>query len=282
MTASRGAKSAALLLVFACAASISAQRGRGAAPTGGTPKAAAPIDLTGNWVSVVSEDWLQRMLMPPRGDYAGVPLTLEGRRVANLWEPAMLATDGCKPFGAPALMRIPGRLQISWDNDTTLKIETDAGLQTRLLRFDVSTLPQGQGRPEQGRGATGSGSSKAPAERAWQGSSQAEWEKLIQRGGQGGGLVPPAPRAGAALKVVTTNLKAGYLRKNGVPYSEDTVLTEYFDRLSEDGTEWLLVETIVSDPKYLAQDFITSTHFRKEPDNSKWMPSPCEAARGKK
>jgi len=247
---------------------VSAQRGRGAAPVpSGPPKAAAPIDLTGTWVSVVSEDWLQRMLMPPRGDYAGVPLTLEGRRVANLWEPASAATDGCKPYGAPAVMRVPGRLKISWENDTTLKIETDAGMQTRLLHFDASTA---------------SASPKAPAERSWQGHSQVEWEQLIQRGGQGGGLVPPAPRAGAALKVVTTKLKAGYLRKNGVPYSEDAVLTEYFDRLSEDDSEWLLVETIVNDPKYLSQDFITSTHFRREADSSKWSPTSCEGVRGKK
>jgi hypothetical protein len=253
------------LLVCVLAASgsaVLAQRGRGAAPVSGPPKAAAPIDLTGTWVSVVSEDWLQRMLMPPRGDYAGVPLTLEGRRVANLWEPRMEATDGCKPFGAAAVMRIPGRLQISWENDTTLKIDTDAGLQTRLLHFDPPKAPV--------------------TDRTWQGSSQAEWEQLIQRGGQGGGLMPPPPRPGAALKVVTTRMRAGYLRKNGVPYSEDAVLTEYFDRLSEDDTEWLLVETIVNDPKYLTQEFITSTHFRREPDSSKWMPSPCEAGRGKK
>jgi hypothetical protein len=250
-------------LVAVSTVAVSAQRGSGAAPpTGGTPKAAAPIDLTGNWVSVVSEDWLQRMLLPPRGDYAGVPLTLEGRRVANMWEPSMLATDGCKPFGAPAVMRVPGRLQISWDNDTTIKIVTDAGLQTRLLHFDVPQAPA--------------------AERTWQGYSQAEWEQLIQRGGQGGGLVPPPPRAGGALKVTTTRLRAGYLRKNGVPYGEDVMLTEYFDRLSEDGTEWLIVKTIVHAPKYLSQDFVTSTHFKLEPDASKWMPQPCEAARGKK
>jgi len=248
---------------------VSAQRGRGAATApSGPPKAAAPIDLTGTWVSVVSEDWLQRMLMPPRGDYAGVPLTLEGRRVANLWEPASEAADGCKPYGAPAVMRVPGRLKISWEDDTTLKIETDAGMQTRLLHFDASTA---------------SGSPKAQAtERSWQGYSRAEWEQLIQRGGQGGGLVPPPPRAGSALKVVTTKLKAGYLRKNGVPYSEDAVLTEYFDRLSEDESEWLLVETIVNDPKYLSQDFVTSTHFRRESDSSKWTPTSCEVARGKK
>jgi hypothetical protein len=250
------------LLFAASGAVVVAQRGRGAAPVAGPPKAAAPIDLTGNWVSIVSEDWLQRMLMPPRGDYAGVPLTLQGRTVANQWDPANMAADGCRAFGAPAVMRIPGRLQIAWENDTTLKIDTDAGLQTRTLHFDAPKI--------------------AVAERTWQGYSQAEWEALVQRGGQGGGLVPPPPRAGGALKVTTTKLRAGYLRKNGVPYSEDAVLTEYFDRLSEDGTEWLIVETIVNDPKYLTQDFVTSTHFRKEPDNSKWMPSPCEAARGKK
>src|SRR5215831_19517195 len=171
---------------------ILAMTGGAVTAPSGPPKAAAPIDLTGTWVSVVSEDWLQRMLMPPRGDYAGVPLTLEGRRVANLWEPANEATDGCKPYGAPAVMRVPGRLKIAWENDTTLKVETDAGMQTRLFHF---------------------GEPKAPVtERSWQGYSQAEWEQLIQRGGQGGGLVPPAPRAGAALKVVTTKLKAGYLR----------------------------------------------------------------------
>jgi hypothetical protein len=263
----RSTARAVMTAAFIAAASVAAvaQRGRGALPpAGSTPQAAAPIDLTGTWVSVVSEDWLQRMLMPPRGDYAGIPLTLEGRTVANMWEPAHLATDGCKPFGAPALMRIPGRLQISWDNDTTLKILTDAGEQMRLLHFGASA------------------SKAAVPEKTWQGYSQAEWEQLVQRGGQGGGLTPPPPRQGAALKVVTTRLKAGYLRKNGVPYSDDAVLTEYFDRLSEDGVEWLLVETAVSDPKYLSQDFITSTHFKREPDASKWKPTPCETARGKK
>jgi len=80
------------------------------------------------------------------------------------------------------------------------------------------------------------------------------------------------------LKVETTRLKEGYLRKNGVPYSENTVVTEYFDRHDEtDGTNWFTVTTIVHDLKYLAQDFITSTHFKKEADASKWFPSPCKA-----
>ena len=226
-----------------------------------TPKDAAPIDLTGNWVSVVTEDWRWRMLIPKKGDYTSVPINAEGRKVADTWDPAQLTSDGCKAYGAAALMRVPGRLQISWENDTTLRIDTDAGQQTRRLYFDKSQRP----RPE----------------RTWQGNSAAEWDRITQPGGLGVSLQQGMGKAGA-LKVVTTNLKAGYLRKNGVPYSEDTVMTEYFDRLTAYGTDWLTVFTIVEDPHYLNQPFITSTHFKREADRSKWMPAPCETGSGSK
>ena len=215
-----------------------------------TPRTAAPIDLTGNWVSVVTEDWRWRMLTPPKGDYTSMPLNAEGRRVADTWDPGKAAGDGCKAYGAAALMRMPGRIRITWQNDSALKIETDAGVQTRLLSFDKSVKP----------GAT----------RTWQGHSLAEWEVA---GGRGGGR--GQQRAGA-LKVMTTNLRAGYLRKNGIPYSEDAVMTEYYDRLMSSGMELLTVITVVEDPRYLTQPFITSTHFKREPDGSKWSPAPCE------
>jgi hypothetical protein len=220
-----------------------------------TPKAAAPIDVTGNWVSVVTEDWRWRMMVPKKGDYSSVPLNAEGKKVADTWDPAGIATDGCKAYGAAAIMRVPGRLQIAWENDATLRIDTDAGLQTRLLRFDKSQKPE--------------------AGRSWQGYSAAEWEIIPQRGGLGVSLQHGPGRVGT-LKVVTTNLRAGYLRTNGVPYSDDTIVTEYFDRLSAYGSDWLTVFTIVEDPRYLDQAFITSTHFKREPDRSKWMPTPCE------
>ena len=227
------------------------------------------IDLTGNWVSIVTEDWRFRMVTPPKGDYASVPLNAAARAVADKWDPAKDEADGnaCKSYGAGNIMRTPGRLHISWQDDTTLKIETDAGQQTRILHFT---------------GAPG-------GEPSWQGYSQAVWEIAGGggRGGPGGGgggrggaaapAGPPPPRFGS-LKVVTTRLKEGYLRKNGVPYSDGTTVTEYFDRHSEtDGSEWFTVTTIVDDPKYLGQNFITSTHFKKEPDASKWFPTPCKA-----
>ena len=245
----------------------------------------SPIDLTGYWVSVVSEDWRYRMVTPPKGDFASVPLNDAGRKAVDAWDPAKDTASGnaCKAYGAANIMRVPGRLRITWQDDHTLKIETDAGQQTRLLRFGESQPPAG--------------------EAGWQGYSAAKWEVAggPPRGGGGGGGrgvittrgivqggdeagrgappgAPPAPQGGS-LKVVTTRLKAGYLRKNGVPYSEGTTLTEYFDRHTEpNGDQWFTVTTIVDDPKYLQQPFITSTHFKKEPDGAKWRPTPCSAS----
>jgi hypothetical protein len=245
---------ALLILVLGARASAQAPQGR---QTPQSPREAAPIDLTGNWVSVVTEDWRWRMLIPKKGDYASIPLNAEGRKIAGAWDPANLSSDGCRPYGAAAIMRVPGRLHITWENDATLRIDTDAGQQTRLLHFDKSQ--------------------KSQAERSWQGYSAAEWDRIRQPGGVGVSLQQGPDRLGA-LKVMTTNLRAGYLRRNGVPYSEDTVVREYFDRLSGYGTDWLTVFTIVEDPRYLNQPFITSTHFKREPDRSKWAPTPCEPA----
>jgi hypothetical protein len=212
------------------------------------PKQAAPIDMTGYWVSVVTEDWKFRMVTPKKGNYAGVPLNAEGRKVADTWDPAKdeAAGNQCRSYGAPGLMRVPGRLHITWDNDTTMKIETDAGTQTRLFHF---------AEPDAGL--------------SWQGSSAAEWEVAATGRGQA--------RTGN-LKVVTTHLLPGYLRRNGVPYSANTVLTEYYDRISApDGDEWLVVSTEVRDPQYLSSPFITSTHFKRQADAKGWMPEACSA-----
>ncbi|HEX4996848.1 MAG TPA: hypothetical protein VFY29_01395 [Terriglobia bacterium] len=252
-------------------------RGRGAA----NARTAAPVDLTGYWVSVVSEDWRFRMATPRRGDYESVPISGEGRRIADAWDLARDDAAGlqCKAFGAGGIMRQPGRLHIAWQDDSTLKLEFDAGSQTRLLRF--------------GRGG-------APGEKTWQGYSLAEWESpppvrggnaRAQIGNSTGPIAPggggrgqrggPTPSGsisqGGDLKVVTTGFREGYLRKNGVSYSENATITEYFHRLpAEPGEDtWLLVITVVEDPRYLTQPFYTSTQFKLEPDGSKWAPKPC-------
>jgi hypothetical protein len=235
--------------------------GRGGPPP--TPRAQQPFDLTGQWVAVISEDWRWRMTTPQKGDYASLPLNAEARRVADTWDLAkdVAAGEQCKPFGAAALLRQPTRLRISWQDDTTLKMESDAGQQTRLFKFAApGALPV---------------TTAVSTERTWQGNSTAEWNKVaVGRGFGGGGGRGPA---GGNLKVVTRDLRAGYLRKNGVPYSENAVVTEYFNRHDEpNGDQWFTVTTIVDDARYLNGSLIVSSSFKKETDTSKWNPTPCQ------
>ncbi len=240
-----------------CALSTGAHAQRGGPPQPPTtPRAAAPVDLTGYWLSLVTEDWRHRMTSAPKGDYPGVPLNAAGRRVADAWDPARDESAGeqCKAFGVGGVMRQPGRLHITWQDDQTLKIETDAGTQTRVLAFRGSAVQTGD----------------------WQGVSAASWDRGATP--MGGGFGPTPVLRGGALKVVTTGMKAGYLRRNGVPYSADAIITEYFDRFDVPGGDSLLVvSTEVVDPTYLAQPFWTSTHFKRVSDATGWNPRPCSA-----
>src|SRR3981081_1967443 len=81
-----------------------------------TPRASAPIDITGYWVALVTEDWRFRMITPRKGDYPAVPMTEQARTIANAWDPAAdeASGDQCKAYGAAAIMRIPARFHITW------------------------------------------------------------------------------------------------------------------------------------------------------------------------
>src|SRR5438552_13852440 len=146
-------------------------RGGGGQPAGPPPtaQASATVDLTGYWVSLVTEDWRWRMATPPKGDLASIPVSQAGRDLANAWDPAKDEAEHneCKAYGAAAIMRVPTRAHITWENENTLRLDTDAGTQSRLFRF---------------------GAAQGSAERTWQGSSVAQWEPVAGgRGGRGGG-----------------------------------------------------------------------------------------------
>jgi hypothetical protein len=217
-------------------------------------------------VAIVTEDWRWRMVTPAKGDYASIPLTVEGKRAADAWDPVKdeAAGEQCRSYGAPGLMRAPTRLRVTWLDDSTLKVESDYGIQTRLLTF---------------------GGAPAAGAPTWQGVSRAQWVMAAgargqgQGGGQGAGPAgaAAAPRFGS-LKTVTTRLRPGYLRKNGVPYSANTVMTEYWDvHKEQNGVQFAVVTIVVDDPVNLQLPWITSMHFRREPDASKWDPTPCSA-----
>ena len=241
----RAAAIALLLLGIGVPSAVRAQQQAGGAAR--SARDGAPIDITGYWVSYVTENWRYRMVMPPKGEYRRIPASRAALPLIASWDPAAdeRAGNQCKSYGAAAIMSVPGRLHITWQDGDTLRIETDAGTQTRLFHFSP--------RP-------------TSSARSWQGESAGAWERATGRDG------------GGSLRVITTNLREGYLRKNGVPYSERATVTEHFDVAPlADGGKLLLVTTIVDDPVYLNAPYVVSPHFKKEPDGSKWDPTPCSS-----
>jgi hypothetical protein len=231
---------------------IEAQRGgggRGAAAPSNARDAAA-LDLTGYWVSVVTEDWKYRMVTPKKGVFDSLPLNAEGRKVGEAWDPAKdeAAGEQCRAYGAGNIMRMPGRVHLTWQDANTLKVEADTGTQTRVFHF---------------------GGAPPAGEASWQGVSHAEWEY--------GGNARGAARTGN-LKVTTTNLRPGYIRKNGAPYSDKAVITEYYDvNTMPNGDQFMTVTTKIDDPQYFRGTYLTTTDFKKLPGAAGWNPTPCSA-----
>ena len=236
------------------------QGGRGGQQAPASARAAAPIDLTGYWVSLVTDDWRWRMVTPPKGDVNFIPVTDAARRAAQEWDPAKdeAAGDACKGYGAGGIMRLPGRLHITWDGDNVLKMEIDNGTQTRLFTFGNPQPPSG--------------------EPTWQGFSVANWELPGAARGRRGGGPAAGPRPGSTLKVLTTRMRPGYWQKNGVPYSGNAVMTEWFTTITEpDGSTYLLATKLLEDPQYIQGGYYRTVQFKKQNDATGWNPQPCSA-----
>ena len=217
-------------------------------------RSTAPIDLTGYWVTIITPDWRERMVTPAKGNYIGVPITVAAQKVADMWDPAKDEAAGqqCKAYGAPALMATPTRLHIGWQDDNTLKVETDYGMQTRLLHFGNWKAPDG--------------------EATLQGDSRATWE--LASGGRG---QDQAAKFGN-LRVATAHIRPGYLRKNGIPYSSNIRMTEYWDLFKDpSGGQRIMITQQLEDPEYLWRPWISTFNFKKESDSAKWDPKPCSA-----
>ncbi|MGD2167232.1 MAG: hypothetical protein PVF63_03935 [Gammaproteobacteria bacterium] len=249
-----------LISVFACLVAAGTAGTAVAQPPAAPARSgreAAVIDLTGQWVAIVNEDWRWRMITPAKGDYESVQtLNAAGRAAADRWDESQ---DGsCKAYGAGGLLRMPTRVRIDWADDDTLRLRSDAGNQTRMLHFDAPP--------------------PANTPNTLQGYSVAHWAPSLPPPGRpdpARAQIPPM-QIGGSLEVTTTNLSEGWLRRNGVPYSDQTVLSEYFDRFdTPDGAQWFVVTTIVEDPIYHNGRYITSSHFRRETDRSGWNQTAC-------
>lgn len=245
-----------LLCVFLLAGLMFGQ-GRGG-PTGPPPtgKSRAPFDLTGYWVSIIVDEWRFRV-SPIKGDLLYMPINAQARQIATAWDPDKDIADGnqCKAYGAVGLMQRPGRLHITWADDNTLKVDADAGTQSRAWHF----APEKSGPP------------------SLQGYSTAKWEGPgFNAGGRGFGQRPGPPPKTATLHIETTDMLPGYLRKNGVPYSDKAVLNEFVNLVDGQRNDlYIVVTAMVDDPVYLTGPFIRTYNFKKESDGKGWDPTPC-------
>jgi hypothetical protein len=243
---------AVLVVGFLAIHGESEGQGRGTAPPS-SARAGAPFDPTGYWSSLITQNWRLRMVPPGKGDYIGIPISAAGKKAADAWDQAKdeAAGNQCKAYGAPGLMNLPTHLNITWQDDNTLRVDTDYGTQTRLFHFGNWTPPE-------------------PRKRSWQGNSVAVWAS--RRGGRGGS---PSARY---LRITTSDLLSGYLRKNGVPYGENASLIEYVDLFKEpNGAAMIVWTAVVDDPVYLETPYIISSQFKKQPNGSAWEPTPCSA-----
>ncbi|MGH8141021.1 MAG: hypothetical protein ACREU2_00670, partial [Steroidobacteraceae bacterium] len=230
-----------------------------AAVPAASARARAPFDPSGYWVSLITQNWRYRMVVPGRGEYADVPINMVAKRLADAWNPAADTAAGkqCEAYGAAVIMRNPERLHITWQDENTLRVETDEGMQTRLLHFkhepsDASIVP------------------------SLQGYSAARWLQDTTVNTFGAPERMSKTDHYGSLAVNTDHLLPGLLRKNGVPYGAQTTMSEYWDlRTLSTEDQWLTVSTKVQDAEYLFRPYVYDSIFQKEPDGSKWHPSPC-------
>jgi len=197
---------------------------------------AAPLDLTGYWEPLITEDYKLRMHGVKKGDYNGIALTDAAKAIADRYRPDAgaeeLLLDKCVPHGAVRILFTDTRLHITRDNNV-ITTELEAEGQTRRFYLDNRKWPGG--------------------ELQWQGHSIAY------------------PDGKSMLTVITRHMRPGLLRSNGIPYSEEAVLTEHYTRHGD----YFTVIQVVEDPGYLTEPFITSTSFRKIPKPDDWQMGSC-------
>jgi hypothetical protein len=203
----------------------------------------AQVDLVAEWGQRQHEDQPERGPGPDLGDYLGIPLNDAARMKADSWDAALLTLPEwqCRPHPADYGTRGPSNMRIWKDVDTATQ---------QVIAYHTHIAWQA---PERTIWMDGRPHPPEYAAHTWQGFSTGVWE-------------------GNMLTVTTTHLKAGFIRRNGVPRSEKAVLREHWIR---HGNVLTLVE-FITDPVYLTEPMVRSTNWEWQPDQE-LAPYPCEA-----
>jgi glyoxylase-like metal-dependent hydrolase (beta-lactamase superfamily II) len=207
----------------------------------GASPASAQIDFSGMWVPIFHEDQVERAAGPDVGEYAGLPITEAARARALAWDAAILTLPEhqCKPHPSTYGFRGVGNLRIWPDIDDATE---------QILKLNTHIQWQ-----EQRREIWLDGRAHPPewAAHTWQGFSTGRWE-------------------GSVLVVRTTHLKAGWMRRNGLPLSDRATMTERFIRHGDLMTHVYMIE----DPVYLTEPLVKTNGFRVT-SNPNLQPYPC-------
>jgi len=203
----------------------------------------AEIDLSGEWNGIFNEDQPERIPGPEIGDYLGLPINDAARFRADTWDADLLTLPEhqCKPHPSDYGPRGPAQLRLWKEVDTTTQ---------QVIAWHTHIAWQS---PERTIWMDGRPHPPAWAAHTWQGFSTGQWD-------------------GDVLTVTTTHLKAGWIRRNGVPRSDRGTLVEHWIRHGD----ILTLVSIVTDPVYLTEPFVRSTDFASVPGQH-IDPYPCEA-----
>ncbi|MBV9769042.1 MAG: MBL fold metallo-hydrolase [Bryobacterales bacterium] len=203
----------------------------------------AQIDPTGEWAPQFDEDFLERIPGPDIGDYLGLPINNAARLRGDSWDASLLTLpeNQCRPHPSDYAWRGPANLRI-WK-------EVDRDTQ-KLIAYHTHISWQA---PERTIWMDGRPHPSADAAHTWQGFSTGTWD-------------------GDVLTITTTHLKEGWIRRNGIPRSENATITEHLFRHGDR----LTVMVIIDDPAYLTEPFVRTTDFAYDA-RQQIAPYPCES-----
>ena len=215
--------------------------------TGAIPLSAfAQADFSGGWVTKMHEDAPERSDGPEIGDYTGLPINDAARMRADSWDAEELETleHLCQKHSADYAPRGPSNMRVWAEMDPFSKEITAWHTEMTYMLPQRTIYMDGRPHPSQNALHTS------------QGFSTGEWEE-------------------GKMKVTTTHLKEGRLRRNGLPRSPNATLIEYFIRHHD----VLTLVADVEDPAYLTEPFIRTSswvfdeNFRFAPNHDQCIPS---------
>ena len=209
------------------------------------PRTLVPPDISGEWALQNDEEpgQIGGLGQPPLGDYLGIPFNEAGRLRADTSAESIWGTPEyqCRPHSAPHQWRGLGGARILKEQDPLTR-EVRAYHVQFMRSLDRPIFMDGRPHPP------------AWAPHTWTGFSTGQW-------------------VGNTLKVTTTHLKDGYLKRGGPQTSDLYTMTEYLTRHDD----ILTITTVVDDPVYLEEPYVQSTTYLYDPTASVQMET-CNAS----